>query len=76
MVKEIERAGIPVVHMATVVPISLTIGANRIIPGVGIPYPLEGVKPPTMDRVKNAKALMHTETYQEYKNRVGVKTLD
>ena len=26
--------------MATVVPISLTIGANRIIPGVGIPYPL------------------------------------
>ena len=25
---------------ATVVPISLTIGANRIIPGVGIPYPL------------------------------------
>ena len=26
--------------------------------------------------VKNAKALMHTETYQEYKNRIGVKTLD
>lgn len=40
MVKEIDRVGIPVVHMATVVPISLTIGANRIIPGVGIPYPL------------------------------------
>ena len=40
MVKGIERYGIPVVHMATVVPISLTIGANRIIPGVGIPDPL------------------------------------
>ena len=40
MVKGIARYGIPVVHMATVVPISLTIGANRIIPGVGIPYPL------------------------------------
>jgi len=40
MVKEIERAGIPVVHVATVVPISLTIGANRIVPAVGIPYPL------------------------------------
>lgn len=40
MVKEIDRVGIPVVHMATVVPISLTIGANRIIPGIGIPYPL------------------------------------
>ena len=40
MVKGIEKYGLPVVHMATVVPISLTIGANRIIPGVGIPYPL------------------------------------
>ncbi len=40
MVKEIERAGIPVVHICTVVPISLTIGANRIVPAVGIPYPL------------------------------------
>jgi betaine reductase len=40
MVKEIERAGMPVVHMCTVVPISLTVGANRIIPTVAIPYPL------------------------------------
>ena len=39
MVKEIERAGIPVVHVATVVPISLTIGANRIVPAIGIPHP-------------------------------------
>ena len=40
MVKEIERAGLPVVHMCTVVPISLTVGANRIVPTVAIPYPL------------------------------------
>ena len=40
MVKEIERAGIPVVHMCTVVPISLTVGANRIVPAVAIPHPL------------------------------------
>lgn len=40
MVKEIERTGIPVVHMCTVVPISLTVGANRIIPTVAIPHPL------------------------------------
>lgn len=40
MVKEIERAGLPVVHMCTVVPISLTVGANRIIPTVAIPHPL------------------------------------
>ena len=40
MVKGIEKYGIPVVHLCTVVPISRTIGANRIIPAVGIPYPL------------------------------------
>ena len=40
MVKEIERAGIPVVHICTVVPISLTVGANRIVPAVAIPHPL------------------------------------
>ena len=40
MVKEIERCGIPVVHMCTVVPISKTVGANRIIPTIAIPHPL------------------------------------
>ena len=40
MVKEIERSGIPVVHLCTVTPISLTVGANRIVPTVAIPYPL------------------------------------
>ncbi len=40
MVKEIERVGIPVVHMCTITPISLTVGANRIIPTIAIPYPL------------------------------------
>lgn len=40
MVREIERvAGIPVVEIATIVPIMLTVGANRIIPGVAIPHP-------------------------------------
>ena len=40
MYKEVERAGLPVVHMCTVTPISLTVGANRIVPTVAIPYPL------------------------------------
>ena len=40
MVKEVERVGIPVVHMCTITPISLTVGANRIIPTIAIPYPL------------------------------------
>ena len=41
MVKEIERvAEVPVVHICTVVPISVTVGANRIVPAVAIPHPL------------------------------------
>ena len=40
MVKGIEKSGILVVHICTVVPISLTVGANRIVPAVAIPYPL------------------------------------
>ena len=40
MVKEIERFGIPVVHICTIIPISKTVGANRIVPAVSIPYPL------------------------------------
>jgi len=40
MAKEIERAGILTVHICTIVPISKTVGANRIIPASAIPYPL------------------------------------
>ena len=40
MVKAIEAYGIPVVHIATVVPISQTVGANRLVPAIAIPHPL------------------------------------
>ncbi len=30
----------PVVHVLTVVPISKTVGANRIVPAIAIPHPL------------------------------------
>ena len=40
MVKGIEKTGIPVVHICTIVPISKTVGANRIVPAVAIPHPL------------------------------------
>lgn len=40
MVKEIEKLGLPVIHMCTVVPISKTVGANRIVPTIAIPHPL------------------------------------
>ncbi len=40
MVKGIEATGLPVVHVCTVTPISLTVGANRIVPAIAIPHPL------------------------------------
>ena len=40
MVKEIEKAGFPVVHMANLIPVSKSVGANRIVPTISIPYPL------------------------------------
>jgi len=46
MTKEIERAGVPVVHVCSIVPISRTVGANRIVPSVAIPHPLGD---PTLD---------------------------
>jgi betaine reductase len=39
-VKELERAGLPAVHICSIVPISQTVGANRIVPAVAIPHPL------------------------------------
>jgi glycine reductase len=52
MVKAIERSGIPVVHIATVVPISLTVGANRIVPAIAIPHPLGN---PALDPAEEKK---------------------
>ncbi len=40
MTKELERAGLPTAHVCSIVPISHTVGANRILPAVAIPHPL------------------------------------
>ena len=40
MVKELERVGLPTAHVCSIVPISMTVGANRIVPSVAIPHPL------------------------------------
>ena len=39
MVKEIEGAGLPVAHACSIVPISKTVGADRIVPTIAIPHP-------------------------------------
>lgn len=40
MVKVFERAGFPVVHMCNLIPVASTVGANRMVPTISIPYPL------------------------------------
>ncbi len=58
MVKEIERAGLPVVHMCTVTPISMTVGANRIVPTIAIPHPLGDPKLDKEEEYKLRKGLV------------------
>ncbi len=52
MVKGIEETGIPVVHICTIVPISKTVGANRIVPAIAIPHPLGNPKLSKEDEYK------------------------
>ena len=40
MVKTIERAGFPIVHMCNLIPVATTVGANSMVPTISIPYPL------------------------------------
>ena len=40
MVKEIEKEGITIVQLANLIPVAKTVGANRIVPTISIPYPL------------------------------------
>ncbi len=40
MAKEIDRVGIPVVQICTIVPIAETVGSNRIVKAEAIPWPV------------------------------------
>ena len=40
MVKEIEKAGFPIVQMCNLIPVAKTVGSNKIVPTISIPYPL------------------------------------
>ena len=58
MAKELERAGIPTVHICSIVPISRTVGATRILPAVAIPHPLgDPALPPDAERRLRAALL-------------------
>lgn len=60
MTREIERvADIPVVQIATIVPIMLTVGTNRIVPGVAIPHPVgDPLKGPETDHAVRRELLL------------------
>ena len=59
MVKEIERVGLPTVLICTIVPIALTVGANRIVPGIAIPYPTGNPQLRVEDEVEIRRNLLH-----------------
>ena len=40
MVKEVDKVGLPVVQMCNLIPVAKTVGVNRIVPTISIPYPL------------------------------------
>jgi glycine reductase len=58
MAKEIERVGVPVVQICTIVPIALTVGANRIVPGVSIPHPTGNPQLGREDELEIRKGLL------------------
>ena len=59
MVKEIERYGIPIVHMSTITTISESVGANRIVPTVAIPYPVGNPNLPIDEEYKLRKDMVN-----------------
>jgi glycine reductase len=72
MVKALEKAGFVVVHMCNLTPVSLTVGANRIVPTISIPYPLGDPATPKeeqwklrLHRVGVAIDAMHTDITEQ-----------
>jgi glycine reductase len=58
MVKEMERVGLPAVQVCAIVPIALTVGANRIIRAVAIPHPTGDPKVEKKEEVEIRKKLL------------------
>lgn len=52
MTREIERAGITIVQMANLIPVAKTVGVNRLVPTISIPYPLGDPATPKEEQFK------------------------
>ena len=55
MTKEIEKTGITIVQMANLIPVAKTVGANRIVPTISIPYPLGDPATPREEQLRLRK---------------------
>lgn len=58
MVKEIEKTGIPVVHVVNMVPVAKSIGSNRILKAYSIPAPMCDPNLPAKDQAQQRYHLM------------------
>jgi len=74
MVKAIESFGIPTVHVCTIVPISQTVGANRILPSVAIPYPT-GNPALTKDEEVNLRKRMMIKALAALEGKINEQTV-
>jgi glycine reductase len=55
MVKEIDKAGIPIAHITNLTPIAKVTGSNRIVPGVALVSPCSDVSLPIDEQKKMQK---------------------
>ncbi len=60
MVKEIERVGLPAIQICAIVPIALTVGANRIVRAIAIPHPTGDPKIKKKEEIILRKKLLKT----------------
>ena len=74
MAKEIERAGILTVHICSIVPISKTVGANRIVPAVAIPYPL-GDPSKSREEEKTLRRKLVDKAFRALQTRIEGQTI-
>ena len=62
------------VHVAAIVPISLTVGANRIVPAVAIPYPLGNPELPK-DEERNLRLNLVKKALRALQTKVEEQTV-
>lgn len=58
MVKAIEKAGFPITHLANLLPVTKTVGANRIVQTISIPYPFANPEDSENERFEMKKKLV------------------